>query len=375
MVSYIAIIVIVIVLCAAAYYYFFMFNRKKMIALYSGSQITIILPELIKTNLTVTATPALQGATVVNNIGTPIITITGFSLNTLYTFSISGYDNSNPIYTGELSPAPTPTPVLTLTKTDASVTMTHTPVPNATAYQFLMIPVHYIQNNVPVPNPFTYYVSRQTNANVTFTNMTPFKYNCIGQATNAAWSTPMLNKEISFPLLINRPIIAICNTNYTNVNLYFVKEIDRTYTISLVTSVPSLPNNVSLIDSTIDNGLKIGALNANALYQFSINGISGTSNSVFMGQGNLESATVTPQITKVSATSFTVSINAVNGATSYQFVIYETTIQYLYTAVSQTTSSLTLSNMPYGTYVATIQASSAIGTKVGVSGNITIPQP
>jgi hypothetical protein len=129
------------------------------------------------------------------------------------------------------------------------------------------------------------------------------------------------------------------------------------------------------MDDTIDNGLKIGSLTSNVLYQFSINGISGTSNSIFMGQGNLASASVTPVITKVSETSFTASINAVTGATSYQFIIYESNLKYVYSATSQTTTSMTFSNVPYGTYVATIQASNSIGTKVGVSSNITIPQP
>lgn len=383
MVSYIAIIVIVIVLSAIGIYFLFFNNtNKKMVALYANSELLIVLPELLKTNLTVTATPALQGATVVNKIGTPLISITGLSPNTLYTFSISGYDTSNAIYTGLPPPIPTPTPgttplpapALTVSKSDASVSMTYSTPQNATSYLFLMMPIFNSQSSF-IPKPFTYYVSKQTNTTVTFSNITPYKYVCFGQGSTATWTAPILIKEISVPLLINRPIIAICDTNYTDAYLYFVKDIDRTYTMSLVSSVPSLPNNVSIIDSTVDNGLKIGALNGNALYQFSINGISGTSNSLFMGQGNLASAAVTPVITKVSETSFTVSINAVNGATSYQFLIYETNLRYTYTAVNQTTSSLTLSNMPYGSYVATIQASSAIGTKVGVSGNIPIPQP
>ena len=99
-----------------------------------------------------------------------------------------------------------------------------------------------------------------------------------------------------------------------------------------------------------------------------------------MGQGSLTSANVTPVITKVSANSFTASIPAVTGATSYQFIVYDNNllsmpIGYLYSAVTQSTSTMTYSNVPNGTYVVTIQASNSTGTKVGVSSSITIPQP
>ncbi len=388
MVSYIAILVIVIVLCgAAAYYYFFMSNTsKKMVALYSNAELLLVMPELLKTNLTVTATPSLEGATIRNIIGTPLISITGLSTNTLYTFSVSGYDKSNPIHTGLPPPPPTPSttplpePVLTLTKTDTSVTMSVSNIRNATSYQFLMMPYFNSQelNFIP-PNPFTYKVSTQTNTNVTFTNITPYKYFCITHGSTSSWTSNFLSKTISIPLLINRPVIAILDiNNYNQVFLYFMKDTDRAYTTSLVTAIPSLPNTTGILDSFVDNGLKISQVNINTLYQFSVNGITGSSNSLYTGQGTLGFAPLTPLITKVSATSFTVSINPLTGASSYQFVIYNYSNNlggYLYAAASQTTSSMTFSNVPYGTYRATLQACNSTGTKVGISGDITIPLP
>ena len=380
------ILFIVLVLCGAGYYYFYIYNaKKKIIALYANSSMLLVLPELIKTNLTVTSTPALQNATVENEIGTPGISITGLSPNTLYTFSISGYDKSNAIYTGLPPPTPTPTPgatplpppKLTVTKTDTSVTITHPIVANATSYQYFLYPLYNSESNI-LPNPFTYKVASQTTNTCTFSNITPYLYQCAAQATSATWTTDMLLKEVAIPLIINNPIIAVCDVNYTQVYLYFNKDVDKMYDISSVTATPALTNS-NITDSNV-NLLKINSLTANTLYRFSINGITGNSNLIFMGQGSLASANVTPVITKVSANSFTASIPAVTGATSYQFIVYDNNllsmpIGYLYSAVTQSTSTMTYSNVPNGTYVVTIQASNSTGTKVGVSSSITIPQP
>ncbi len=372
------IIIGIILLGAGGYFLFSNNSKKKIVASYnhSNSQIDLFLPEIISANKTVTSTPAIQGMTVVNIIGTPLITVKGMTANTLYTFSISGYENSNAIYTGT---PPTPAPILTVTKTDTSVSITHPIVASTNSYQFFILPFYNPPN--ALPTPFTYYVSTQTSNIITFSNITPYKYSCFAQATNATSTSFPTGKMISIPLIINNPIIAVCDVNnYNQVYLYFNKGIDTEYTNSSVTSIPSLPNNSGIIDSTIDNGLAIGSLTSNVLYQFSITGITGTSNSIFMGQGNLASANVTPVITKVSANSFTASIPAVTGASSYQFIVYNynllgLNIGYLYSAVSQSTSTMTYSNIPHGTYRVTIQASSSIGTKVGISSNIVIPQP
>jgi PKD repeat protein len=91
-----------------------------------------------------------------------------------------------------------------------------------------------------------------------------------------------------------------------------------------------------------------------------------------MGQGSLASSTVAPVITKINDTSFSASITSITAATSYQFIVYDTNLDFLYSAVSQTSNSFTYSNVPIGTYVVTIQASNSTGTKVGVSSPITI---
>jgi hypothetical protein len=376
---WIYILIIAIIILGGGAYYILIFNaQKKIIATYnhSNSQIDLILPEIISANKTVTSTPAIQGMTVVNIIGTPTITVRGMTANTLYTFSVSGYENSNPIYTGT---PPTPAPTLTVTKTDTSVTITHPIIASTNSYQFFILPFSNQPNTLPTP--FTYYASSQTSNIITFSNITPYRYACFAQATNATSTSFPTGKMISIPLMINNPIIAVCDVNnYNQVYLYFNKGIDAEYPRSSITSIPSLPSNSDIIDSTIDNGLAIGSLTSNVLYQFSITGITGTSNSIFMGQGNLASANVTPVITKVSANSFTASIPAVTGASSYQFIVYDYNllgmgIGYLYSAVTQTTSTITYSNVPHGTYKVTIQASSSIGTKVGISSNIVIPQP
>ncbi len=376
---WIYILIIGIILLAGGAYYLLIYNaKKKIIAIHdaTNSEITLILPEILTSNKTVTSTPAIAGVNVVNWIGTPIISIKGMAANTLYTFSISGYENSNPIYIGT---SPVTPPTFTLTKTDTSVTITHPIIANTTSYQFAILPF-YNPNQNTLTNPFTYNASSQTSNIITFSNITPYRYICVAQATNATSTSYPLPKMISIPLIISNPIIAVCDVNnYNQVYLYFKKDIDNPN--PSVTSIPSLPNNSSIIDSTIDNALVIGSLTLNVLYQFSITGITGTSNSLYIGQGNLASANVTPVITKVSANSFTASIPAVTGATSYQFIVYDynflgmNNMGYLYSAVSQSTSTMTYSNVPNGTYKVTIQASSSLGTKVAISGNITIPQP
>jgi hypothetical protein len=254
--------------------------------------------------------------------------------------------------------------------------MSYKNVQNATSYQFLIMP-YYINessDNPFAPSPFTYRLSSQTTDTVTFSNMTAYKYRCYVQATNSKWSTELLSKEISMPLIINNPIIAVANTANNQVNLYFKKDSNTVYSIGSVNSTPTFPSNsfVSLDNKVIDNGIILNTSALTGVYRFSLNGVAGSSNLIFMGQGSLASATVAPVVTKTNDTSFTASIPTITGVTSYQFIVYDMNLEFLYSAVNQTSNSFTCSNVPFGTYVVTIQASNSTGTKVGVSSPIVI---
>jgi hypothetical protein len=106
------------------------------------------------------------------------------------------------------------------------------------------MPYYINESSKPfAPSPFTYRVSSQTSDTVTFSNMTAYKYRCYVQATNSNWSTELLRKDISMPLIINNPIIAVANTTNTQVNLYFKKDLNTVYSIGSVNSTPTFPNN------------------------------------------------------------------------------------------------------------------------------------
>jgi hypothetical protein len=399
---------------AGAYFYLNMNKKPKIIAFYESDpeelEIRLVLPSIITKNLTVTSTPALpQNAVVDLQIGTPDITITGFNQNTLYTFSIPDYESSNPIFTGlrppttpaptpgvTPTPAPTPTPgatprptptpaptpmpppLFTVTTGDTSVTISYKYVPNATSYQFLLLPFYINESSVsPIPpNPFTFNVSSQTSDSVTFSNVTPYRYRCYAQATTSSWSTELKIKEISMPLIINNPIIAVTTLLYDKVHLYFKKDESRDYS----GTVTSTPEGVLFDNATLDNAI---TLNSSTLtpqpYRFFIQGIAGGSNLLFRGAGTLSNLTLLDlkiDIAKLTDTTFTASIKAITGTNAtgltYQFIVYDTNLNYLYSAVSQTSNTITYSKVPYGSYTVTVQVSNSTGTRIGVSDLITI---
>jgi hypothetical protein len=396
---------------AGVYAYLNLTKKPKIIAFYDSeeSEVLLVLPSIITKNVTVTSTPALPPNVVIDlQIGTPDITITGLNPNTLYTFSIADYESSNPIFTGlrpPSTPAPTPTPgvtptpaptptpgatprptptpaptpmpppLFTVTTDDTSVTISYKYVPNATSYQFLLLPFYINESSLnPIPpTPFTFKVSSQTSDSVTFTDVTPYRYRCYAQATTSSWSTELLSKNISMPLIINNPIIAVTTINYSQVHLYFKKDESRNYS----STATSLPTGVEFDNALLDNAI---TLNSSTLtgqpYRFFIDGVNGSSNLLFKGPGTLSEANMTVNITKLTDSTFTASINAITGTNAtgltYQFIMYDANLNYLYSAVSQTTNSITYSKVPYGSYTVTVQASNSTGTRIGVSNLVTI---
>ena len=177
----------------------------------------------------------------------------------------------------------------------------------------------------------------------------------------------------AFVYSVQTSIVAIINNN-TSVALIGNVVTGTTYT---VTSTPALPTGYTVIQPSASvKSIQINGLTANTLYTFSVAGFS-KSNAIFTGSGSL--GTPVPLLTKVSATSITVSCPAITNATSYQIIV--TTSPTIggtfvnYKSTSQSTSTISYTNVPAGIYKAMIQASCATGTILALATPTYITLP